>query len=104
MGRPAGWWCPVPEHYLGLIRTLIRGIGLGDRYAEVAQRAGVDEGLIRKLVTGDTGLSEKTAEALAPVLKVHPEVLLLGSYMERADRRAEEAEAAERERREREGQ
>ncbi len=80
----------MAERELGLIRLLIRGIGLGHRYDEVARRAGVDEGLVARLVTGDTGLSERTAEALAPVLGVHPEVLLLGHYMERADRRAEQ--------------
>jgi len=82
----------MADRPLGLIRTLIRGIGLGDRYDEVARRAGVDEGLIRKLVTGDTGLSERTAEALADVLGVHPEVLILAHFMERADRRAEQEE------------
>ncbi len=85
----------MAERELGLIRLLIRGIGLGNRYDEVARRAGVDERLIGRLVTGDTGLSERTAEALAPVLGVHPEVLLLGNYMERADRRAEQAEREE---------
>ena len=74
---------------LGLIRLLIRGHGL--RYNEVARRAGIDEELVGKLVTGDTGLSERTAEKLSRVLGVHPEVLILAHYMERADARAERA-------------
>lgn len=82
----------MPDRELGLIRLLIRAHGLGNRYDEVARRAGITETLVGKLVTGDTGLSERTAEALAPVLGVHPEVLILANYMERADRRAEEEE------------
>lgn len=70
----------------GLIRKLIRGCRLTQ--AQVAQATGLTEKHISKIVGRDTGLSERSAEQLARVLEVHPEVLILAQYLETRDRAA----------------
>ena len=77
----------------GLIRLLIRGNRLTQE--EVARRTGLTEKHVSRLCSHDTGISERTAENLAEVLNVHPELLILAQYLERADRAAREQSTPE---------
>jgi plasmid maintenance system antidote protein VapI len=80
------------EHGLGpgVLRLLIYGKGY--TVEEAARRAGLDDKHMSRLISRDAGMSGQTAEKLAEMLGVHPEVLVLAHYMERADILAERAE------------